>query len=639
MFLLENVALPKFFGPVRRRIRSAVRSGARLIGPANKQRLLSFMSPGSKFTAPDTESGRVVRRLDFGATVTSKLVFHQPETPAVGRIAAICPIDFLEDLKREPVAITTWPPADDTRVLLELKCDFLLLVPDGHLYENGWKSEFFAPERGGRLMSILDAANASGVPIVVWFTTNLVHSPHFDWLKQRAGILCATADSELKEGESVLDFPVCFQPRLFNPFIAYEDNAVVESSSSEIFLDGWWTSADTLQHNQNVLSLKPRLAVVDSAWEHSALRESDNVQYRANSLGCISPVERALVGKFWNSELFVEDHTLPLSMLQKRAKEAIGTDCYPVSFSSRLHDSLVGNALPLRHPASISAEPNDNDLVEYIKARMDLHVARRKILSDSTYGICLEKIRKKLDLPAAASEPPLVSVVLVSRRPHLIQECIEKVAAQTYPRIEFIYVLHGAHENAAETLEKAKAGGAISLQLDRTFSLGACINVAARFATGEYLAKFDDDDFYGPNYLSDLMSYRNFVDFDVIGKPPGFYYRSADGKLYFDRGSMRREWRFAAPESERILSAGAAMMAKRNVFKHIPYPETRRGGADSEFLRQCQRAGIVTYSADVFNFVVYRDPDDAFHTWKIGEEHMASLVDLSPALSLADVMI
>ncbi|WP_284226639.1 hypothetical protein, partial [Klebsiella pneumoniae] len=53
---------------------------------------------------------------------------------------------------------------------------------------------------------------------------------------------------------------------------------------------------------------------------------------------------------------------------------------------------------------------------------------------------------------------------------------------------------------------------------------GDLLNEAARRAAGDVLLKKDDDDWYGPDFVTDLLLARAYSGADVVGCPPEFIY-------------------------------------------------------------------------------------------------------------------
>ena len=100
--------------------------------------------------------------------------------------------------------------------------------------------------------------------------------------------------------------------------------------------------------------------------------------------------------------------------------------------------------------------------------------------------------------------PPLVSAILTTRdRPQFISRALESFRTSLYPNRELIVVDDGevcpvdgrAVERVGGRLMRASAGTPI----------GEKLNLGLEAARGAWCQKMDDDDWYGPGYLSAMM--------------------------------------------------------------------------------------------------------------------------------------
>ena len=63
---------------------------------------------------------------------------------------------------------------------------------------------------------------------------------------------------------------------------------------------------------------------------------------------------------------------------------------------------------------------------------------------------------------------------------------------------------------------------AVAAPTDRSF--GNVLNDGARRASGDVLLKMDDDDWYGPDFVTDLLLARDYSGADLVGCPPEFLF-------------------------------------------------------------------------------------------------------------------
>jgi len=137
--------------------------------------------------------------------------------------------------------------------------------------------------------------------------------------------------------------------------------------------------------------------------------------------------------------------------------------------------------------------------------------------------------------------------------------------------------------------------------------LGKCLNVGIMRAKYDIIAKFDDDDYYAPDYLTeatDKLSGR----ISVTGKHTSFVYFEETGALMLYRRGGENKYR------ERVK--GGTLVFRRSVWIDIPFDERRVHGCDVDFLRRCKRKGYRTYSVSKYNYVCVRRADISSHTQK-----------------------
>ena len=99
-------------------------------------------------------------------------------------------------------------------------------------------------------------------------------------------------------------------------------------------------------------------------------------------------------------------------------------------------------------------------------------------------------------------------------------------------------------------------------QLDEKKYLGDCLNFGFLKANYDYLAKFDDDDFYCENYLVDIIQAFKYTNADLIGKESIYVYFKRSDQLMLGPKSSRK-WRFGNDVS------GATFVFRKDVFDII----------------------------------------------------------------------
>ncbi|GAA3151680.1 hypothetical protein GCM10010466_48450 [Planomonospora alba] len=205
-------------------------------------------------------------------------------------------------------------------------------------------------------------------------------------------------------------------------------------------------------------------------------------------------------------------------------------------------------------------------------------------------------------------DPPTVSVLLCTRRPDMVGFALSQVGRQRGVPVELILALHGLSANRPEVAAAVAAyPGAIEvIEVDPRKVFGDVLNEAARASSGDYLAKMDDDDWYGPDHLSDLMLARRYSNADLVGCAAEFYHLET-----IDTTVRRR----AVTEVYANHVAGSSILVSREAFTGVggfrPIPRA----VDTQLLESVTAAGGRIYRAHGLNYMVRRG-SIAGHTWK-----------------------
>lgn len=241
-----------------------------------------------------------------------------------------------------------------------------------------------------------------------------------------------------------------------------------------------------------------------------------------------------------------------------------------------------------------------------------VHRAQREVWSKHTYGHRVEQILQHV-LPdkVLPRTRPTVSILLCTNRPHRVASALKGFASQVGVELDVVLVAHGFDPHGTAVQEAIRDSGidrVSTIAADANLTLGECLNLAVEASSGEVLAKMDDDDFYAPRYLADLLDALDYSGADIVGKQAHYMYvESQDATLY----------RFGHKEHQYTdFVMGPTITGYRRVFEQIPF-QRRNTGEDSSFLAAVIEAGFLIYSADRFNFVQRRGSDG--HTWQVSD--------------------
>ena len=263
------------------------------------------------------------------------------------------------------------------------------------------------------------------------------------------------------------------------------------------------------------------------------------------------------------------------------------------------------------------------------------HAGYREVLGHHTYGHRLRTILDAVGIEAPAQAPTKVTILAATNRPDRLDNLLANVRRQIHRPVELVVLLNSSayDRNAVADRVARELAGIESkvLALDEVVTLADCLNSGIDAATGQWLAKFDDDDYYGPHYLSDLLLASRYTDARVLGKNAYFAYLEGSGQM-----ALRNPER-AHRHGTRVH--GGTLFVRRDVFDEVRFTPIQPG-TDSMFLRDCGERGIRIYSADPFNYIHVRHADSSSHTWKIADdEFLQTCRVLQTGLDMAQVMI
>ncbi|WP_431926950.1 glycosyltransferase [Nonomuraea jabiensis] len=279
----------------------------------------------------------------------------------------------------------------------------------------------------------------------------------------------------------------------------------------------------------------------------------------------------------------------------------------------RVLTGLAAAGVPLRAQAVPRwAGALGNEIIELVEHCPDLsddlrreeHSIRLRRAALRTHGVAARW--EQLGAPAPA--PPLTSVLLATRRTDMVSFALDQVARQRGAELEVILALHGVpkgHPDVAKAIE-AFEGPLTVYEADRQDVFGEVLNHAAAMASGSFLLKMDDDDWYGPDFLSDLLLAHSYSGAQVVGTVPEFVYLTS-----IDVTVHRRQ------VTEQITSfvAGGTILVERSAFQAVGGFRPLRRSVDTQFQEALQAAGGQIYRTHGLGYILRRGPA-ANHTWQ-----------------------
>ena len=245
-----------------------------------------------------------------------------------------------------------------------------------------------------------------------------------------------------------------------------------------------------------------------------------------------------------------------------------------------------------------------------------VHKGQRRIWRAHTYGVRSQQVLHDVGLVGSRAVPrPCVTALVSTNRPHQLDHVLSVLGAQQGVDLQVALLSHGFQVDDADLRARAKEAGIERLELlsaPSDMPLGSCLNLLLDAADGDVVAKIDDDDLYGPQYLSDQLYALDYSRADVVGKQA--HYMHLEGSDATILRFADREHRY----TDRVM--GPTIVAARGIAASVRFRALPRG-EDTAFLEDLVEAGGTLYSADRFNFVQMRSAVGG-HSWDATEAEL-----------------
>jgi hypothetical protein len=266
--------------------------------------------------------------------------------------------------------------------------------------------------------------------------------------------------------------------------------------------------------------------------------------------------------------------------------------------------------------AAITAEVDLSDA----QAREEHSVVlRRAALTAYSSSAWRSRLSNLAGVRAAAQ--PAVSVVMATRRPDLLEHAVGHVARQRgVDRLELVLAPHGFSVDAARVRELA---GGVTVEVvpqPEDVLFGDVLHAAGEVASGDVVLKMDDDDWYAPDVVADLLLARAYSGAELVGMPDDVYYlEPRDETVRLGQRS----------EVYRQFVAGGTLLLGRGLLHDVGGFRSVRRHVDAQLIAAVRAAGGATYRTHGLGYILRRT--ESGHTWQADLDELAGrAVDRHP---------
>jgi len=502
---------------------------------------------------------------------------------------------FMYEFESLPVTPDGW------REVLE-RDPVLLLV------ESAWRGSaaswhhHIAKEEGpsAEFRSMVAAFREAGIPTVFW---NKEDPPNYRFFVEAAKLfdivftVCEECIPQYHEDlghDRVYLLPFAAQPRIHNPIS-------VGARDGGVAFAGTYYAA---KHPDRVKQVE---VVLDPARDFdlgifTRVASSGNYKwpdrFEPFIVGSLAYEDMLIAYKMFKVFLNVNSVVDSVSMCARRVFELAASGTPVVSGASPAISRFFGDIVTQTADAAETRDALKALLEsEEMRARVALQGVRT-VMREHTASHRVDEILDRAGI-AGGRSPALapVTLVLPIRGPDDLDRALAIARRQTYSNLQLVIPMMGFEMSAADLRRATGDSDLANIELfrvDSDLSHGAAVLAGFRAADGEYVGSIDVGDYYGGEFVWDLMDAFSYTEARIVGKRTHYWF---DGEA----------------ESSILMSPGhentyvetvvdTAMLVDRSVFEVSRYSERPDGGLQA-FVQDASAIGVRVYSSDRFNYL------------------------------------
>ncbi|MFQ6551880.1 glycosyltransferase [Aestuariibius insulae] len=508
---------------------------------------------------------------------------------------------------------------------------------DGHWYLD----QFHTADQsdGTSIAEIVVAFRAAGIPTVFWDTLDVAFADHLGGMADQFDLHFfsdgrhldgSRSRSTVKRGDSEYLPPAC-SPALQTPIdtsrgfadLGFAGNRRPGDTVPRILFDGW---ADIIRHRDALSFLETLtpdgLRIVDSRYRLYKNQIETSGPLGEHVLGCVTrpslwSLTRRASARIVSTQTIVTPHAQHWDLVEAAA-------CGTAIFQHGTPQP--GGALD----GFYDSYESGSDLVDAVQKRLadpvdllnETQRGWRQAAGKESYAHRLQIIFDRLGLDSKVRVQPKVSVLAVTFRLQYLERILKQFDAQTYPNKELVLVVNSNEITLSDVTKQIGIRSDVRIAVLPAERVEAgSLNHGIRMATGDYIVKMDDDDLYGPNYVSDMILHASIQDLDLFGKANRFFYFSELNQTY----ARDEKQTLKLVRSDDLLEAhigGATLSGRTSFFRRNPYPEGNFSATDTHYYSNLQGRVDGRFAIlDDSSFVYWRR-GAAEHSWKIDNEKM-----------------
>jgi hypothetical protein len=511
--------------------------------------------------------------------------------------------------------LTHLTPANFTEVLEQEDLQMVLIESAWKGHEGSWLGKL----RNGpsqEIRELIFSAKSLGLPIVFWNKEDPVHFDEFVELATLADLVLTTDVNCVERYKVAGISKVEIMQFGINPLI-HNTFGAIYSRASATYAGSFYSkykarSAKVIEFLSPIP--KHRLVIRD--------RNFGNPYYRfpaglsASVQGSLPYLTLLSEQKLHRAALNFDSVTDSPTMFSRRVVELMASGVPVVSTQSQGLKGFVDKGLVLEcnAPEEMSAEVAHLVSSSHLAKTLGKTASRFAFENlDTRNGF--HNILNQIGVELPLRHLPSVDIICSTNRPDQLEHLLRQISRQKYSQLANIHIgIHGFKSDMSQLFDLASKEG-LAKKVSFSFhpverSLGAVLDALSKETEASFVAKFDDDDYYLPNYLIDQVDAAIFTDAEVVGKWTRV--------VHLQEGDW---FGLQFPDNENQftkLVGGSTILAKRDALS-LGFADLKVG-EDTDFLNRVRYEGGAIYSTDYMNYFFSRRQSG--HAWQLTQSEI-----------------
>lgn len=362
-----------------------------------------------------------------------------------------------------------------------------------------------------------------GIPIIFWNKEDPVYIDTFMAAARMADIVFTTDIDCIQKykkelgHEHVYHLHFAAQPRIHNPIEMFERKD--RFCFAGAYYHRYRKRAQVFDRFAAFLSANKGLDIYDRNYKNARHEHAFPHQYDSLILGRLEPEQIHIAYKGYYYGVNMNSISQSQTMFARRVFELLASNTITVGNYSRGVKNYFGELTINTDDAFTLAQKLEKYCGSQITLRKYRLLGLRKVLTEHLYEDRLAYIVKKVFSVDFFYKAPKVAVLCIAENAQQAARMVCFFRRQTYKNKDRIYII--CDDVSPEQFD-GKDVCVYSAEQARAIKVDEIVNEG-------FVAVFSADDYYGRQYINDLMLALRYGNFDGVGKEA---YYSADGKLY-----------------------------------------------------------------------------------------------------------